>query len=589
MPSGALDGVSLRLVKTLDDALELKRWAAQRRDGPLAFDTESGGLSPHHHRLRLIQLGDMRTGWAVPYEQWSGVALEILQGYPGELLAHNSPYDWRVLAVQAGAKPRWERTHDSLIGGHLVDSVKLAGLKPRAAADIDSRAIRGEAVLKEGMAAQHWTWDTVPLDWEPFWAYGALDPVLAAHLWDRFCPQVTGEFGRSYDLERATLRICAEMMMAGMKIDVPFIQSKIAAIDRYLEQALPWLQREYGIETVNSNEQVGQALNRAGVPTLVYTDGGAPSISKDTLKFYRSQFPDAAELIQAITWCRKAEAIRGRYLQKFLDMRVSGDIMHYTIWTSRARTGRMSVTDPPMQTFDRDEPVIRGAFIPRPGHVFISIDADQIEARMAAHLSGDQRMIADFLAADEAGIGFFLIMSSKIYNEQVTKKDPRYNWTKNATYGQIYGASLEKAAATAGIPVDQMRPAYSGFQQQYPGVAALMTRLIREGKYGGKRPQVRTLSGRRLYADRGHEYALLNYLIQGSAAEIMKQGQVDLVAAGYGPYLRLDIHDEILAEVPAEHAQEALHGMEEILTNRTDFSVPITWSGNILTERWVKT
>jgi DNA polymerase-1 len=198
-------------------------------------------------------------------------------------------------------------------------------------------------------------------------------------------------------------------------------------------------------------------------------------------------------------------------------------------------------------------------------------------------------MIADFHAADATGVGFFLIMAEKIYGEPVPKRDPRYNWTKNATYGQIYGGGLEKVAATAGVPVEQMRPVYAGTQQLYPGISQLMNRLIREGKRGSGRPQVRTLAGRRLYADRGHEYALLNYKIQGSAAEIMKRGLVNLDAAGFGPYLRITLHDEVIIEAPKEYAEEMLHTASRILTDRENFAVPITWSGSILPSRWKKT
>ena len=588
MTGGALDGVQLHRVTSFDDLAECRRWAFSRREGPLAFDTESGGLNPYKDRHRLTQLGDLHHGWAFP-QSWTGAAMEILRTYPGELLAHNSPYDLRVLRHHAGLVPPWERTHDSLIGCHLADSVRPAGLKPRASMDVDSRASRGEKVMDDAFARQGWTFDTVPEDFEPWWMYGAVDPVLAAHLWRRHSPEIAARFREAYDLERATLRICASMMDTGMMIDRPFIRSKISSLEEYTGTAMAWLRENCGLTSVNSNDQVGTALNNAGVPTMIYTDSGRPSISKAALKYYANAFPQHAPLIQAIAVCRKAEAISGRYLQKFLLLAGTDDVMHYTIWTCKARTTRMSVTDPPMQTYDRDEPAIRGSYIPRPGHVLISIDADQIEARLAAHFSGDRRMIADFLHADEIGVGFFLLMAQRIYGSSITKKDPRYTWTKNATYGQIYGAGMEKAAATAGVPLEQMRPAYSGFRELYPAVGQLMDRLVRENRGRGQRPQVSSLLGRRLYADRGHEYALLNYKIQCSAAEIMKMGLVGLDAAGFGPYLRLPVHDEILAEVPREYARDALTEMTRILTNRTDFAIPITWSGDILEDRWRKT
>lgn len=587
MPSGALDGIRLHLVQSLDDAMAAKQWAGRRREGPLFFDTESGGLNPHRDRHRLTQLGDLNEGWAFP-PGWAGVADEILSTYEGELGAHNSPYDWRVLHLHRKLAPQWHRTHDTLIGGHLADSVRPAALKPRAALEIDSRALRGEAVLDAGMKKQHWTWDSVPDDWEPYWTYGALDPVLAAHLWRKFSPEIRRDFATSYDLERATLRICGNMMLSGMMIDRAYIRRNISERLAWRDEAMAWLRGVHGVDSVESNAQVGRALNMAGVPTMAWTDGGQPSISKETLKLCISMFPHAEHLIRTIAAARKTGKVCGSYLGKFLELAGSDDIMHYTIWSSKARTSRMSVTEPPMQTYDRDEPVVRGSYVPRPGHVFITIDADQIEARLAAHFSGDERMIADFIHADATGQKFFVIMAGKIFGQPVAKSDPRYTHTKNATYGQIYGAGLDTVAATAGVPLDQMRPVYTGFQQLYPGVARLMGKLIKEGRYGGGRPQVRTLYGRRLYADRGHEYALLNYLIQGSAAEIMKRGLVNLEAAGFGPYLRLAVHDEVIIEAPEEYAEEMLRVATEILTDRVNFRVPITWAGNILRERWVK-
>lgn len=583
-----LDGVQLHLVRSLEDAWECQRWASGRLDGMLCFDTESGGLSPERHRHRLTQLGDKRHGWAFPPE-WFGAANQILSRYQGPLGAFNSPYDWRVLAVNDGLKLPWEKIHDGLLMGHIIDSVKTAKLKPRSAIEIDPRAMAGEAVLDAGMSKQGWTWDTVPLDWEPYWCYGALDPVLTSHLIGKFSPVVMAKYRESYELERATARICADMMSVGMLVDVPFVMRKIDEISQFVAKGMAWLRENWYLDTVRSNEKVGAVLNAAGVPTLMWTDGGRPAIGKEALKTYAAMFPHASYLIKTIGLCRKGEDLVGKYLSKFLLLRGPDDVIHCSIWSSRARTTRMSITDPPMQTYDRDTPVVRGSYIPRPGHVLVTIDADQIEMRLAAHCSEDPRLIADFLHADATGQKFFIIAAGRIYQREVGKREPEYNWTKNASYGQVYGGGLEKIAKTAGVPVAQMRPVYEGFQILYPGVQRLMNNLIYQNKGNGRRPQVETLGGRRLYADRGHEYALLNYKIQGSAAEILKRGMIRCVDAGLGPYLRLPVHDELVFECPKEIAQDVLRTAEQVLTDRDSYRVPITWSGNILTDRWVKT
>jgi DNA polymerase-1 len=584
----ALDGVRLELVSSIDQVMAVRRWAGERRDGPLFFDTESAGLNPHRDPMRLIQLGDLRTGWAFP-PGWFGAAAELLAAYEGELGAHNSPYDWRVLQRWAGMTPRWERTHDTLLAGHICDSMKLAALKPRAAIEVDSRAMRGQAVLDEGMKRQRWTWATVPADWEPYWTYGALDPVLSAHLWKQFGPQVRTTWRAAYDLERATARICANMKTAGIMIDRPYVNDQIRQLSGYVDWAANWLRSEFGITNPGSGPQVSAAMQAAGIPVMIFTKNGNPCLDKDALDFYAAEFPQHRAFLDAIRWCRKANQVMNSLLGKFLELAGSGDMIHCSIWSCRAHTSRMSITDPAMQTFDRDMPMVRGSFIPREGMVFITIDADQIEARLGAILSGDANMIRAFAEAESGPLNFFQLTASRIYGTEITKKDPRYTYTKNATYAQQFGAGLPQAAATAGVPVEQMRPVYEGFQHQYPGVGALMNRLIREGR-SRPRPYVNTaVTGRRLYGKPGHEYALLNYQVQGTAAEILKTRLVALDAAGFGPYMRLPMHDEELFEAPREYAADMLAEASRLMTDRTTWPVPITWSGTVLDGRWRKT
>ena len=580
---GVLDAVRLHRVDSLDELDRCRRWASEARPVPLFADTESTGLNPFRDRHRMTQLGDLSHGWAFP-PAWMGAAHELLTRYTGPVGFHNSPYDQRVLAVHHGFVTPWERTEDTLLLAHISDSLRLAGLKPRAAQEIDPNAVVAQQQLEAGMKARHWTYETTPDTWGPYWQYAAMDPVLAAHLWWKF-HQNRQLYREAYDLERATARICTSMMLAGMRIDIPYIEARIREIREYTAKAGAWLHGQFGINNPASNQQVTRAMAEWGIPVDVYTEKGNPSLSKEALGYYRLAYPQFSELFDAIRWCRKGNSLVNNYLAKFLALAV-GDILHYNIHSCRARTTRMSITDPAMQTFDRDIPFVRGSIIPREGCVLISIDADQIEARLAAHFANDPRMIADFAYADANHLKFFIEMASRIYSRRIGKRDPEYTWTKNATYGQIYGAGLPKAAATAGVPIEIMRPAYEGLSMMYPNVARLMNYLISTAK--GHRPRVQTIDGRWLYTNRGHEYALLNTLIQGCAAIILKRGIIGIDAAGMGEFLRLPVHDELILEAPANIAQDVLHEVERILTDRTSFRVPITWSGSILTERWIK-
>jgi DNA polymerase-1 len=591
--AGALDGVSLRTIMSIDELAECQRWAGERRQGPLCFDTESAGLSPYRDVCRMVQIGDMRTGWAAPAHLWGGGLLEILRKYRGELAAHQSAYDWRVLA-QLGLKLDWSKIHDTLIACHLHDSIALHGLKPVSAKMIDPRAMIGEQVLHDAMATNHWTWATVPIEYPGYTAYSALDPVLTAHIWNKIGPEVLAKYREAYDLERATARIAAQMMDTGMMLDVPYIERSIEQVTAWEHDAKAWLRGEHGVTSVNSSAQLERVLNAVGIPTLSWTKTGQPSMDKDTLRMYAAEYPAHRRLIETITGARKADKIVNTHLRKFLDLRDADDVIHASINTIQARTSRQSVTDPPMQTFDRDVPMIRGAYRPRPGNAFVTIDADQIEARLAAHFSADPGMIEMFHRADASGVDFFRLMAGQIFQtdpEQIDKKDTRRQVTKNATYAKIYGSGLEKMAVTAGVPVEQARPVYTAFGRLYPGLDRLMSQITarcRAEENAGRRGFVTTPTGRVLYTDRGKSYAGLNYKIQGHAAEILKKGVIALDAAGFSPYLRLTIHDEVLAEFPAEHAEDALATMTRILTDRDTYQVPITWDGKVLTERWVK-
>lgn len=83
-----LENVKLHLVDSIDSLWDMKRWASTTRPVPLGFDVETSGLAPTKDKLRLIQLGDLEHGYAVPFDMWGGGAIELLTAYEGELVAH---------------------------------------------------------------------------------------------------------------------------------------------------------------------------------------------------------------------------------------------------------------------------------------------------------------------------------------------------------------------------------------------------------------------------------------------------------------------------------------------------------------------
>lgn len=581
--------MQLHLVQSIDDLMEMKRWAGERRETPMGVDTESGGLSPWHTRLRTIQVGDKHHGWCVPWEQWGGGALEILNSYEGGFTWHNLPHDAKFMSVKTGWRVPWRRCDDTMIGARIQDPTRPAGLKPLTSKLVDKAAVTGQKLLDDGMKKQGWTWDTVPITFEPYWIYAAMDPVLNCHLWEQIIPDVQANFGAVYDLEMAIVRICTKMMIKGMRLDPTYINAERVRLSAFTEQAKAWLKREFGVTSVLSAGQISQALTRLGVEIDAFTDQGAPKMDKENLERYQATSgPAAAELIRYVLAVRHATKLQGTYLDNFMTMADADGILHASINTLAARTSRMSMSEPNLQNLPRDDKMIRGSFIPREGNVLVTCDLNQIEARLGAHFSEDEGLIAAFNDADENGTDFFCGVAGGIYGEDITKKDPRRQLTKNVVYSSLYGAGTRKMAQTAGVPFEQMQPVADGFNATYPGLKATLERLYREAMER-KKPYIVTPMGRHIPLDRDRAFTQgLNSLIQGHAAEVFKINVVNMEAGGLDDYLLVPVHDEIIADVPSDIAREVAKEIEECMTNRTDYRVHITAGADILPDRWVK-
>jgi DNA polymerase-1 len=570
-------------VNTIDQAWRFKAWLGERRS-TMGVDTETSGLHPESDRLRLVQFGDLKTGWAIPWEGWGGVALEALNTYEGDLVEHNNPFDNRVLEAN-GWKPRWSSTHDTMTEAHLVDPDRPKGLKPLATRFVDPSAVAGQAALDLAMHKHGWTWATVPVDFELYWLYGALDPLLTCHVHEHLNPIIRARgYDRAYDLERATSRIAAGMMQRGIRVDLEFCERKSRELREWCGKARTWIKDEYGITNATSNAQVIKRLTDDGIELIKRTQSGAQyALDKEVLDgLILAKAHPLAAYIKAI---RKAEKICGTYLENFSGMVGLDGRLRCNINTLGARTGRMSLTEPALQTLHRDDPTVRQAFIPREGYVFVSCDYDQIEARLAAHFSEDAGLIGAFAGPDD----FFCTIATGMFGETIVKGDPRRQVTKNTIYGSIYGAGIDTMARTAGLTPEQMAPIKFAFDARYPGLHQLMEGVMgaaAQRKATEGRAYARTPLGREITVKDTRDYALVNYLIQGTAAEVLKQAMVELDAIGLGEYLVLPIHDELLLEVPAEMAQEVMHTVERVMSDLTTFRVPLTSSAVLFEDRW---
>lgn len=567
----SLHDVELYLVDSIDDVMKMKRWLSEDRGRDcLGLDTETSGFDAYAPgaKLRTIQIGDMRTGWIIPFELWGGAALECLNAWEGDISLHNSPFDAHWLAEHAGYNLPWHRVHDTEIMAHIANPNKPAKLKIVSTLHVDPRANAGEVALKKAFKEGNYDFATIPIHHPAYWQYGALDPVLTAHLKDFY--RIDEKYPEVYQLEMAVQRICFEMSRRGMRVDLDYSDAKLRELTEKVETGKQWAMDNWGI-SVTSSDQLVEFYLSIGAKFEKYTDGGKPSVAKDQLEiFMRSDNELIANTAKFVKKIKNMEKMASSYFENFLKFSNDG-IVHPNIRTMGARTGRMSVTDPALQTIPRGDALVRDAFIPRSSNeLLLSCDYSQVEMRLLAHFSQDEKLRNAFREADATGGDFFVTLGRDIYDDpSFSKKDGRRGLVKSTMYGAAYGSGVQKMADTAGVLFEQMKEVSDGVFNTYPGIKQFMKEIEAVGSQRERiegEGYVLTGMGRRLPADQGKVYTLTNYILQGTAAELMKRSIVRLDAAGYSQAMCMPIHDEMIFSLPKEDIETASHDIEQLMS-----------------------
>lgn len=586
-----LEDVELELVNTVDLAADFMRWLGERRS-VLAFDTETGGLDPERVPLRLVQFGDAEKGWAIPWNQWGGVALEALARYDRPMVGHNAKFDVRFLELHGGIRMPREVIHDTRHMCHILDPGSSTALKSNAARFVDSTAAHASRVLDEAMREQKWTWETVPIEFEPYWVYGALDTVITAHLFDVLHPKIiSGGFEPVYELERNVSWVLADMERRGALVDMDYTRSKANELREFADSVSAWCRSEHGVNP-GSNIEVGARLGKLGVEITKRTPTGNPALDEEVMQEIiggtledvdPSTLSDGQRLAYQVYSRRKAEKVRSSYLDAFEDYVDADNIVHARMNQLGARTGRMSMERPALQTLPRGR-IVRDAFIPRPGNVLVSADFDGIEMRLLAHFAKDPGLIEAINTGD-----IHTNTAQRVYGDpSITKKDPRRQIAKNVGFAKIYGAGPEKIAWTAGVSVDEARAFLVQYDASFPGVKTFQSEVARVAEQR-KRSEgvayVKTPIGRLEVSRDDKDYALVNALIQGTAADVFKEALLRLDAAGAGPWMLLPVHDEVIFDIPEEEIEEATQLIRKAMFDDR-WLVPITVGADGPYDRW---
>ncbi|MDX3551016.1 DNA polymerase [Streptomyces europaeiscabiei] len=598
------DPVKVHVPENHTDMLHFLAWFedADRR-GPIALDTETTGLDIYApgYRLRTVQFGDRHTGWVIPWELG-----EDFVGYASRALRlgrrfqiHNAPFDWAVLDRHAGAsiESLAPRTIDTRLKAGLVDprqpqeGGRGTALKPLAAWYLDPNApdTQGDltAVFRSLKLTKATGWAGIPIDHPTYLLYAGLDVILTARLDTALDAELDmlGVRPRLIAYEHEIARICAVMQRTGMVLDTDYTRELDEQLgsDALMYEASAL---RYGVTNVNAAAQLREAFVAMGEVWSDVTPGGMRKVDKAVLhRFADLDFQSGKPLgtrkpnplAEAIIRSKRAGKWRSAYTQTFLETADSGGRIHPFINSMQARTGRMSITRPALQTLPSGDAMIRRCLLAEPGHVMVSTDFAAVELRVLAALADVQRM------KQAIGVGEDLhsFTARLVFGDDFTPKHRKIS--KGIAFGKVYGGGAATISRQTGAPEDDVRRALAAYDRAYPEIARYSRALQREAYAHGMVGI--SVTGRRLPVDRERVYAVTNYAVQSAARDVLGQSLINLEEAGLLPYMRLPIHDEVLCSVPQAEAAHYAREVERCMTFDL-MGVPIEAEAEIGKRSW---
>jgi DNA polymerase-1 len=465
---------------------------------------------------------------------------------------------------------------DSTATRHDMDSLALKYL--------NHKTIHYEDVAGKG--AKQVSFDQVPIDQAGPYAAEDADITLRLHqvLWPRLqeAPSLEKLFT---DIEMPLMPILSRMERNGVLVDAEMLAQQSQELTQRIQEIEQQAFKEAGEEfNLGSPKQI-QAIffDKLKLPVLKKTPKGAPSTAEEVLVELALDYP----LPKLILEHRGMSKLKSTYTDK-LPERIDPDSgrVHTSYHQAVASTGRLSSSDPNLQNIpirSAEGRRIRQAFIAPEGCTLLAADYSQIELRIMAHLSGDEGLLKAFAAGED----IHRATAAEVFGvplEQVSSEQRRS--AKAINFGLIYGMSAFGLARQLSIPRNAAQEYVDLYFQRYPGVQAFMDATREKARELG---YVETVFGRRLYLpDINHrngqrrqyaERTAINAPMQGTAADIIKRAMIAtdqwLQEADNGIKLIMQVHDELVFEIPNKALKDAMPHINDCMTRVAELDVPL--------------
>ena len=496
-----------------------------------------------------------------------------------DILGHNLAFDTATIHTHARKRGVEWQHKGRLIDTMILSQVLYAGCDYKH--DLAS-CLKRELGLEISKKLQNsdWSGELSPEQIE----YAKNDVRYLRKLHEALEEWITDDLRPTVELETALLPVLIDMKLRGVHVNVEGWEAAVVPLQEEYKELTCELNDKYGVINWNSPKQILEKFKELGIL--------AKSTDKSILKKLAEKHQIARDLLKY----RECTTLVQRYGKKWLEY-IHGEKLHPDWNQTSTATGRMSCSSPNLQQIPRNGK-FRSFFVPSDGKKFVFADYSQIELRIAAKLACDEKMLEAFRERQD----LHRLTASMITNtpvDEVTKEQRQL--AKALNFGFIFGmgAPRLKDHAKEDYGVELTRAEAEKYRRrwfdEYPKFRKWHRDTEQEAKDSGGKLDMCTFRGRPRYEVKGYSERF-NFPVQGSGADGMKLALIRAAEAGLCPVLA--VHDEIVCEVDAPHAQEARDELERIMQeamiealDHSDYPhVPIevepevrdTWAGDLV-------
>lgn len=387
-----------------------------------------------------------------------------------------------------------------------------------------------------------------------------------------------------FDLELPLAEILSQMEEIGIYTDVNDLQTMESEIQSKLDELIQNIYDAAGESfNINSPKQLGVVLfENLHLPVIKKTKTGY-STAVDVLEQLKGEHP----IIEYILEYRQLAKLQSTYVEGLQKVISKDQRIHTRFNQTLAQTGRLSSIDPNLQNIPvrlEEGRKIRKAFKSTDeNNVIFSADYSQIELRVLAHITQDESMMQAFINDED----IHTATAMKVFNVEPNEVDATMRrQAKAVNFGIVYGISDYGLSQSLGITRKQAKQFIDDYLDSFPGVKQYMEDIVKDCKANGyvetllhRRRYIPDITSRNFNLRSFAERTAMNTPIQGSAADIIKLAMVNFAKAiddtDFHAKLLLQVHDELIFEIPENEVSEFEKFIEDIMDNALDLDVPL--------------